>query len=317
MTPSSLRIGFAGTPSFAATILTALIEAGFTPRVVMTQPDRPQGRGLKLTASPVKEVARARDIPVLQPASLRTGDAKNAISALKLDILIVAAYGLVLPADVLTTPKYGCVNVHASLLPRWRGAAPIHRAILAGDVETGVTLMQMDEGLDTGAIIRRKIVPIAPDETTGTLHDKLARAGAQLAVVGLRVLDKTRVLASVPQPTTDVTYANKIGREDTIIDWTKPADDIERAIRAFHPFPGAYTMIDGAMLKIWQAQADMNAPTQAAAGTVVAAQNDTFLIACGKGALSLREIQQAGAKRMSISAFLAGKKIAVGTLCGK
>lgn len=242
----SLRVIFAGTPEFAAAALAAIHEAGFPVPLVLTQPDRPAGRGMKLQASAVKRYALEHGITVAQPPSLRRAGKHPAEAAAALDLLhatphdvmVVAAYGLLLPQEVLDLPRYGCINIHASLLPRWRGAAPIHRAIEAGDAETGVTLMQMDAGLDTGAMLHDARVAIAPDDTTATLHDKLAAAGATLIVDALVELERAGALAATPQPDDGITYAEKIGKHEAALDWRKPATVLARQVRAFDPFPG-------------------------------------------------------------------------------
>ncbi|AOJ11649.1 methionyl-tRNA formyltransferase [Burkholderia mayonis] len=315
----SLRVIFAGTPEFAAAALAAIHEAGFPVPLVLTQPDRPAGRGMKLQASAVKRYALEHGIAVAQPPSLRrTGKCPaEAAAALDLlhatphDVMVVAAYGLLLPQEVLDLPRHGCINIHASLLPRWRGAAPIHRAIEAGDAETGVTLMQMDAGLDTGAMLHDARVAIAPDDTTATLHDKLAAAGARLIVDALAELEREGSLAATPQPAGGVTYAEKIGKHEAALDWRKPAAVLARQVRAFDPFPGGAGTLDGTTLKLWAAEAIV-APGDGAPGTIVDAGPDGVVIACGEGALRVIQLQKPGGKRLPAREFLAGAPLAAG-----
>ena len=249
-----MRVGFAGTPAFAARALDAIARAGYTIPLVLTQPDRPKGRGLKLEPSPVKSLALSLGLPVLQPATLRTDAARAPALAVPLDVLVVAAYGLILPPEVLAWPRHGCLNIHASRLPRWRGAAPIARTIAAGDAATGVTIMQMDAGLDTGPMLAVVDVPIAPRETAGTLTTRLAAAGAEAIVRVLARIARGDLPPAVAQPADGATYAAKVGRDDARLDWTLPATALDRAVRAFDPVPGAYTEFDGAPLKVWSAR---------------------------------------------------------------
>ncbi|MHB0918727.1 MAG: methionyl-tRNA formyltransferase, partial [Thiobacillus sp.] len=246
-----MRILFAGTPPFAAAALDALAEAGHDIVLVLTQPDRPAGRGMKLTPSAVKQAAQARGLPLYQPASLRTPEAQAELAVVDADVMVVAAYGLILPQPVLDLPRFGCLNIHASLLPRWRGAAPIQRAILAGDTETGITIMQMDAGLDTGAMLAKTVVPIGETDTAASLHDTLAAAGAKAIVAAL-----ANYPALVPQAQDDTlaTYAAKLTKEEAKLDWRHPAEVLARAVRAYNPAPGAWTLLDGATLKVWSAQ---------------------------------------------------------------
>ena len=309
-----LRVGFAGTPPFAAAALDAILTAGFSVPVVLTQPDRAQGRGLKRVAGAVKELASLRGIAVLQPASLKDAAARAQITAMALDVLIVAAYGLILPQPILDWPTHGCINIHASLLPRWRGAAPIQRALLAGDAETGVSIMRMDAGLDTGPLIATRAVSIARRETAGTLHDKLATAGARAIVEALERLERDGWLDTTPQPSTGASYAAKIGRDEEMIDWGASAIAIDRRVRAFNPSPGATTTLDGQRLKIWDA---LPAPGSfGAAGRVLRADAAGIVVACGEGALIVRELQRAGGKSLSAASFLAGHRLAAGTALG-
>ncbi len=309
----TLRVAFAGTPAFAAVALRALIEARFDVPLVLTQPDRPAGRGLKLHASSVKQLAQQHGIAVAQPRSLRTDGkfaedaaaARAALDAARPDVIVVAAYGLILPPWVLALPRLGCINIHASLLPRWRGAAPIHRAIEAGDAQTGITIMQMDAGLDTGDMLLTEPLPIAADETTATLHDKLAALGGRLIA---RALEAAACggLAPRRQPESGVTYAHKIDKAEARIDWQQPAAQIERRIRAFDPQPGCHFEFDGELLKVWRAQA-----VSGFGGAPGAAQLDgqRFSVACGDAAaLDLLELQRPGGRRQPAAAFLAARR---------
>ncbi len=307
-----MRVGFAGTPEFAATVLRTLLAAGFEVPLVLTQPDRPRGRGLKLEPSPVKALALAEGLPVLQPATLKTDEARAAVVAVALDVLVVAAYGLILPPVILAWPRHGCINIHASLLPRWRGAAPIHRAILAGDVETGVTIMQMDAGLDTGPMLAAIPVSIAALDTTGTLHDRLATAGGEGIVAALARLQRDGALHGRPQPESGATYAAKIDRAEAIIHWERDAAAIDRQIRALSPAPGATTMLGAEVLKIWQADPLPAGGADAPPGTVIGANVDGVIVACGAGVLRVTELQPAGSRRMSAAACTAGRRIAAG-----
>jgi methionyl-tRNA formyltransferase len=311
------RVAFAGTPEFARVALEAIAEAGFEVPLVLTQPDRPAGRGLKLQASPVKAWALAAGVPVAQPRSLRLDGkypaeaamAQAALQAAQLDVLVVAAYGLILPAWVLELPRLGCLNIHASLLPRWRGAAPIHRAIEAGDARTGVTIMQMDAGLDTGAMLSSEAVSLLADTTTASLHDQLAALGGRLVVEAMQALGGAG-LPAVPQPGEGITYAHKIDKAEAQIDWHLPAALIERRIRAFDPFPGASTTFGGETLKLWRAQVR---PQGGEPGTVLAADAGGLLVACGTGALCVTELQRPGGKRQGVQAFLQAHGVPVGS----
>jgi methionyl-tRNA formyltransferase len=307
-----MRIVFAGTPDFAASALNAIAEAGLNVVAVYTQPDRPAGRGMKLTASAVKTAALARGIAVLQPERLKGADEQAALAALKPDVMVVAAYGLILPQAVLDIPRYGCINIHASLLPRWRGAAPIHRAIEAGDAESGVCIMQMESGLDTGPVLATKRTAIAPNDTTGSLHDRLAVLGASAIVEALRCLQSGTSPSPQVQPTEGVTYAHKITSEEARIDWQQAADVIERKIRAFNPSPGAWIVWRGEKLKIWSANrlTDQAEVTSAAAspGRCDVDVSGRTLVSCGAGCLELVEVQRAGSKRMSAAAWRAGSQ---------
>ena len=316
---ASLRVIFAGTPEFARAALERLHAAGCTIPLVLTQPDRPAGRGMKLQASPVKQFAQVHGIPVAQPQSLRldgkypqdAAAAREAIAAAQADVMVVAAYGLILPPWVLQAPRLGCLNIHASLLPRWRGAAPIHRAIEAGDARTGVTIMQMDEGLDTGDMLLEGQLPIAADDTTGTLHDKLASLGADLIVQALEQA-AAGTLRATPQPEPGVTYAHKIEKAEAQIDWRQAAAVIERRVRAFNPFPGAAGGLEGEALKVWRCALAEREDARAAPGTVLAADEAGIVVACGEGALRLTELQRAGGKRLAVADLLRGHPVQAG-----
>lgn len=308
-----MKIIFAGTPEFAAVALEALHEAGFAIPLILTQPDRPAGRGMQLQASPVKQFALAHGISVAQPVSLRLDgkypdvakEAHDLLRATPHDVMVVAAYGLILPRSVLDIPKYGCINIHASLLPRWRGAAPIHRAIEAGDAETGVTIMQMEEGLDTGPMLSMQRLPIMPDETTGSLHDKLAALGGKMIVDALRKLEQGN-LSAIPQPDEGANYAAKIAKEEAALDFSCPAQSLARKIRAFNPFPGASASFNGVAIKLWRAEA-ITSSSDAAPGQVLAASaQDGVIVACGDGALRLTELQKPGGKKLPAAEFLKG-----------
>jgi methionyl-tRNA formyltransferase len=295
-----VRVVFAGTPPFAARALEAIIAAGHEIPAVLTQPDRPAGRGMRLASSAVAQSAARHGIEVMRPPSLKQGDAAARLAALAPDVMVVAAYGLILPPAVLAIPKRGCLNIHASLLPRWRGAAPIQRALLAGDSRTGVCIMRMDAGLDTGAVLLEKERAIGSRETAGDLTDALAALGAEAIVEALAQLDR---LTPRAQDSAGATYASKIARADAVIDWTEPNDFVDRQVRAFNPVPGAQTELGGETLKVWKAE-----PFEASGtpGAVLVASGDRLVIACGKGALALQEVQRPGGKRMAISEFLRG-----------
>ncbi len=309
-----MKVIFAGTPEFAAVALQALHEAGFEIPLVLTQPDRPAGRGMQLQPSAVKQYAVKHGIEVLQPLSLRmdakdpqrAAEAKAAherLLATDYDVMVVAAYGLILPRSTLDIKP--CLNIHGSLLPRWRGAAPIHRAIEAGDAETGVTIMAMEEGLDTGPMLLVERTPITPQDTTATLHDKLAAMGAEMMVKVLRKMEQG-VVEAVPQPEQGVTYANKILKEEAVLDFTQPAREICRKIRAFNPFPGAHGEVNGTVIKLWGAEV-LDGGTNAAPGQVIAADaQHGIVIACGEGTLRLTQLQKPGGKRLPAAEFIKG-----------
>jgi methionyl-tRNA formyltransferase len=308
-----VRVIFAGTPDFARVALERLHAAGVVIPLVLTQPDRPAGRGLKLQASPVKRFALEHSLPVAQPRSLRLDGkypadaqaARQAIEAAAADLMVVAAYGLILPPWALQVPRLGCLNIHASLLPRWRGAAPIHRAIEAGDCETGVTIMQMDAGLDTGDMLLMERIPIGPHDTTGSLQDNLAGLGARLVVEAVE-LAACGGLKPVPQPEAGVTYARKIDKAEAAIDWSRPAGQIERRVRAFNPVPGAAASIAGETLKLWRCEVEASEAGGARPGTVLRVDAAGVVVACGEGALRLTELQRPGGKRLEVAEFLRG-----------
>lgn len=308
-----MKVIFAGTPEFAATALQALHEAGFEIPLVLTQPDRPAGRGMQLHASAVKQYAQKHGMPVAQPQSLRLDgkypdvalEVHNLLKETPHDVMVVAAYGLILPRSILDIAPKGCINIHASLLPRWRGAAPIHRAIEAGDAESGVTIMQMEEGLDTGPMLLIERLPIASDDTTASLHDKLADMGGRLIVQALHKLEQDDLPATV-QPDAGVTYAAKILKEEAALDFALPALELVRKICAFNPFPGAHGKVDDVIVKLWRARVASD-QTSAAPGTVLAAnEHDGVLVACGQGVLCIEELQKPGGKRLPAAEFLKG-----------
>jgi methionyl-tRNA formyltransferase len=302
-----MRLVFAGTPEFAARALRALLAAGHQVPLVLTQPDRPAGRGMKLQPSAVKTVALAHGIAVSQPRSLRldgkfaldAAAARDALDAAAPECIVVAAYGLILPAWTLALPPCGCLNIHASLLPRWRGAAPIQRAIEAGDAETGITLMQMDAGLDSGDMLLARRLAIAPDDTSATLHDRLAALGAELVVDALAAPAQLRPR---PQPSEGVTYARKVEKSEAPIVWSQAAAEIERRLRAFDPFPGASFALDGQAIKLWRAAV---LPSRGGEpGEVLSADDGECVVACGDGALALRVLQRPGGRRIDVATFL-------------
>ena len=320
-----MRIIFAGTPEFAATALERIVAAGHEVVLVLTQPDRPAGRGMKLQASDVKQVALKHNMALAQPRSLRLDGkypedaqlAQQAIALAQADAMVVAAYGLILPQWALDAPRLGCLNIHASLLPRWRGAAPIHRAIEAGDANTGVTIMQMDAGLDTGDMLLLESVPIEVTDTTATLHDRLAALGADLIVQALSDAQAGKLQAR-QQPGAGVTYAHKIEKHEAALDWRMTAPTLDQRIRAFNPFPGATLQVAGEVIKVWRACVEngepVNASANASAGLVLQADAHGVKVACGSGVLCLTELQRAGGKRLSAADFLRGFELPVGTL---
>jgi methionyl-tRNA formyltransferase len=345
-----MRVIFAGTPEFARVALERLLAAGFTVPLVLTQPDRPAGRGMKLQASPVKQCALEHGIAVAQPRSLRldgkypddAAAARDALLAAQADVMVVAAYGLILPQWVLDSmsaarppegakapsggsepraagsvgARLGCLNIHASLLPRWRGAAPIHRAIEAGDAETGVTIMQMDAGLDTGDMLLMERLAIAPTDTTATLHDRLAALGGRMIVEALE-LAACGGLKAVPQPAEGITYAHKIEKAESTIDWSLPATVIGQRIRAFDPFPGASTECAGETIKVWSYEIDSNkSNTDKRQGQILSVNGDGVTVACGEGTLRLTTLQRAGGKRLAAADFLRGFDLQPGMVLG-
>ncbi len=297
----SLNIIFAGTPAFAAFALQALIDSPHNIIAVYTQPDRKAGRGLKLTESPVKALALAAHLPIFQPASLKNPTEQEQLADLKPDVLVVAAYGMLLPSAVLCIPRLGCVNIHPSLLPRWRGAAPIQRTIFAGDKKTGVTIMLMDEGLDTGPILMQRECAMDEDETSQTLHDKLATMGASALIETLNLMAADNI-QPIEQNNDHTTYANKISKEEALIDWAQPAMELEWEVRAFNPWPVAYTTWQEQALRIWQAKA-VTGDQHAKPRTILYAAHDGIDIATGNGALRLLQVQLPGGKIISVSDF--------------
>ncbi|SDH35309.1 methionyl-tRNA formyltransferase [Pseudomonas benzenivorans] len=293
----ALRIVFAGTPEFAAEHLKALLDSPHQIVAVYTQPDRPAGRGQKLAPSPVKQLALQHDIPVLQPQSLRDPAAQAELTALAPDLMVVVAYGLILPQAVLDTPRLGCINSHASLLPRWRGAAPIQRAIAAGDRESGVTVMRMEAGLDTGPMLLKVGTPIGADDTGGSLHDRLASLGPQAVLQAIAGL-AAGALAGEVQDDSLATYAHKLNKDEARLDWTRPASELERLIRAFNPWPICHSTLDGAPLKVLAAQL---ADGQGRPGQILAASKDGLSVACGSGALRLTRLQLPGGKPLAFA----------------
>lgn len=306
----SLKIIFAGTPDFAVPALAALIEVGHDVALVLTQPDRPSGRGMKLKASPVKELALQNQIEVFQPETLKDLDAQSYIEAVKADVMIVAAYGLIIPTNVLQMPRLGCYNIHASLLPRWRGAAPIHRSLLAGDAETGVTIMEVVPALDAGAMILKGVLTIGSRDTSQSLHDELAKIGADLMVVAMKQLAEKGSLPATPQDESLVTYAAKLQKSEASIDWSQSADLISRQVRAFNPFPVAHAMLGGEVCRIWMATAVGSAVNETP-GKVLDV-GATIQVACGEGVLSIEELQSPGGKRLKARDFVTGHGLKVG-----
>ena len=318
-----MRVVFAGTPEFARVALERLHGAGHDIALALTQPDRPAGRGMKLQASPVKQFAMEHGITVAQPRSLRldgkypddAAAARTAIEQARCDAMVVAAYGLILPQWVLDAPRLGCLNIHASLLPRWRGAAPIHRAIEAGDSESGVTIMQMDAGLDTGAMLLVERVPISAGDTTGSLHDTLAQVGARLAVQALE-LAEDGALTPLRQPEAGVTYAHKIDKAEAVIDWAQPAEVIARRLRALDPFPGASSILAGEPVKLWRGEPAAVAFGDEPPGRIVAVGPGGIVVRCGQDCLRITQLQRAGGKRLAAADFLRGFDVKPGMQFG-
>jgi len=314
-----LKIIFAGTPHFAASALEALLVNNYAIVAALTQPDRPAGRGMQLVTSPVKQLAMQHGIPVLQPLTLKAAEIQQQLAAYQADVFVVAAYGLILPTAVLQTPRLGCLNIHASLLPRWRGAAPIQRAILAGDTETGITIMQMDEGLDTGTMLLHKACPISAHDTTQTLHDKLANLGAEAILDVLGQLKRGQLkngrVTGVAQDASLATYAAKLSKAEALLDWTQSAAQLERAIRAYNPAPVAHSLLNGTIIKIWQARISDDGLGNP--GLVLAINKYGIQVACGKGALYLEVLQRPNAKAMPATQFVQGFVVKVGDRFGQ
>ncbi|MDD2741782.1 MAG: methionyl-tRNA formyltransferase [Rhodocyclaceae bacterium] len=300
-----MKLIFAGTPDFAAQALAAIIDAGHEVALVLTQPDRPAGRGMVLQPSAVKKMALAHGIEVFQPLTLKDAEAQARLASIQADAMIVAAYGLILPQVALDLPRHGCLNIHASLLPRWRGAAPIQRALLAGDAETGVCIMQMEAGLDTGPVLLERRFAIAANDTAAFLHDRLAALGATMVV---EILGQLPVKGEA-QPTEGVTYAHKIEKHEALIDWRKSAAELDRHIRAFNPVPGAQALMHGQIVKLWQATPVLG---NGEIGTILAVDRKHLIVACGEGALAVNELQKSGGKRLPVQQFLAGNDLKVG-----
>lgn len=310
-----LRIVFAGTPEFAAEHLRALLDSPHQIIAVYTQPDRPAGRGQKLMPSPVKQLAALHEIPVHQPPTLRDAAAQAELAALKPDLLVVVAYGLILPQVVLDIPRLGCINSHASLLPRWRGAAPIQRAVQAGDAQSGVTVMRMELGLDTGPMLLKVTTPISADDTGGTLHDRLAELGPPAVLQAITGLAD----GSLPGETQDdslATYAHKLNKDEARIDWNRPADELERLVRAFNPWPACHSTLNSEALKVLAAQV---AEGQGEPGQILEATKDGLIVACGQGALRLTRLQLPGGKPLNFTDLFNSRreKFAIGTLLGQ
>ena len=307
-----MRIAFAGTPAFAERALDALLAAGHEVALALTQPDRPSGRGLRPAASPVKKLAGARGLEIFQPQTLKEQSALDRLAAARPEVLVVAAYGLLLPLGALAIAPHGALNIHASLLPRWRGAAPIQRALLAGDRETGITIMKMDEGLDTGPILSLHPIAIADDDDAQTLHDKLAALGAEAIVAAIAQVAAGRAKA-VPQPESGATYARKIGKHEADLDWCRPCAELERAVRALRPTPGARSQLRGETIKLWRARCSAQ---NGSPGSVLESGADGVLVACGEGALQATELQRAGGTRLAAAEFLRGFPIRRGERFG-
>lgn len=308
-----MDIIFMGTPDFAVGTLEALIEAGHQIRLVVTQPDRPKGRGHAMQYPPVKEAALAHGLQVCQPKKIREEESVRCLEGVQADVIVVVAFGQLIPSEILHMKKYGCINVHGSLLPKYRGAAPIQWAVLNGEKESGVTTMQMDEGLDTGDMLLKTVVPLEEEETGGSLFDKLSEAGARLCVETLRELE-AGTLKPEPQGESPTPYASMLEKEMGSIDWTKDAVSIERLIRGLNPWPSAYTDWEGKVMKIWEAQAEEGGNDKDAPGTVVSVEKDGFCVKTGDGILKVLSLQIPGKKRMEAEAFLRGYQIGVGTV---
>jgi len=307
-----MRVVFMGTPDFAVPSLKALVEAGHDVPAVITQPDRPRGRGKKEAPPPVKEAARALSLPVFQPVQVKDPDFVELLRNIAPEVIVVVAYGRILPRDILLLPEYGCINVHASLLPKYRGAAPIHRAVINGEKETGVTTMFMDEGLDTGDMILREVLPIYEEDNVGTVHDRLAAVGAQLLIKTLELVKQGRA-PRTPQ-TGEASYAPMLTTSDELIKWDKPARDIFNLIRGMDPWPGAHTFLGNKMLKIWRARVLKEENSQAGPGRVLGAGRDGIMVGTGRGVLLVTELQLQGGKRMNAADFSRGTPVPAGTV---
>lgn len=307
-----MKVIFAGTPEFAVPALAALIEAGHEIVMVLTQPDRPAGRGMQLRASPVKQLALQHQLKVYQPESLKPEDVQANIAAMECDVMIVAAYGLIIPTVVLNLPKMGCYNIHGSLLPRWRGAAPIHRAILAGDTETGVTIMEVVPKLDAGAMVSKGRVPILESDTAQSLHDALSEMGAVLMVEAMQILQETGHLKAEQQNEALVTYAHKVEKSESVLDWQKSAVELSRQVRAFNPFPVATAKFRGETCRIWFATAAAAAAAGSAKLGEIKALGATIQVGCGDGVLEISELQMPGGKRQTAQQFIQGHHVKMG-----
>ncbi|MGH8710426.1 MAG: methionyl-tRNA formyltransferase [Burkholderiales bacterium] len=308
-----MNVVFAGTPEFAAHILDQLLRSGFNIARVLTRPDRPAGRGMKDTASAVKRLALSHGLKLLQPQTLKESTLLDELKRISPDVMVVAAYGLILPKAVLKLPRLGCINIHASLLPRWRGATPIQHALLAGDTKTGISIMQMDEGLDTGPVLMQARLSIAADDTAQTLHDRLAQLGGEAVVRTLRGLERGE-LQPQPQLQQGASYAGKLGKAEAQINWQKEAVQVERAVRAFNPNPGAYTTLNGETLKIWKARLEDRMSGKP--GEIVSVDRRGIVVACGTGAVRIEEVQKAGGQRLQVSEFLSGFALKPGICFG-
>ena len=308
-----MKVVFAGTPEFAAHILDQLLRAGFNITRVLTRPDRPAGRGMKDTASAVKKLALSRGLKLLQPQTLKDPALIDELNRVSPDVMVVAAYGLILPKAVLKLPRFGCINIHASLLPKWRGATPIQHALLAGDTETGISIMQMDEGLDTGPVLMQTRTRIAADDTALSLHDRLAQLGGEAIVRTLRSLELDE-LQPQPQQQQGASYAGKLGKAEAQINWRKDAVQVERTVRAFNPNPGAYTTLNGETLKIWKAR--LEEPMSGKPGEIVSVDRSGIVVACGTGAVRIEELQKAGGQRLPVREFLSGYALKTGSCFG-
>ena len=312
-----MRVVFMGTPDFAVGTLEALIEAGHEVIGVVTQPDKPKGRGKTLMPTPVKEVALKHQIPVYQPKKVREEEFTETLRKLAPDVIVVAAFGQIITKEILEIPRFGCINVHASLLPAYRGAAPIQWAVINGEKESGVTIMQMDEGLDTGDMIDKVVVPLAQDETGGSLFDKLSQAGARLCVKVLKDLEEGKAVREKQPEESTTAYASMISKKMGEVNWNESAKSIEQLIRGLNPWPSAYTKLQGKTLKLWKAEAQKENVPEGVPGEVVKVERDTFCIQTGDGILKIEEVQLEGKKRMRADAFLRGYQIGEGTVLGK